>query len=101
MTVPCKKGERLVANESIKSAIDTDEAAVISVLTLAFSTDPTARWLYPDPPEYVTHFPRLALAIDGKAFINGTAHYAERFAAATLWLPPGVSPDEEVAATTI
>ena len=31
----------------IKSATTADEAAVIDVVTLAFSTDPVARWVYP------------------------------------------------------
>jgi ribosomal protein S18 acetylase RimI-like enzyme len=84
-----------VTIESIKSATADDEAAIIGVFTLAFSADPVARWLYANPREYLAHFPRLALAIGGTAFRNGSAHYAEGFAGATLWLPPGVSPDEE------
>jgi ribosomal protein S18 acetylase RimI-like enzyme len=84
-----------VTIESIKSATADDEAAVIGVFTLAFSTDPVARWLYPNPREYLAHFPRLALAIGGKAFANSSVHYVEGFAGAKLWLPPGVSPDEE------
>jgi hypothetical protein len=75
-----------VTIESIKSATADDEAAVIGVFTLAFSTDPVARWLYPNPREYLAHFPRLALAIGGKAFANSSAHYADGFAGATLWL---------------
>jgi ribosomal protein S18 acetylase RimI-like enzyme len=81
--------------ESVKSATVADEAAVISVMTLAFGTDPVARYFYPNPREYVAYFPRLAVAIGGKAFASATAHYVEGFASASLWLPPGVSPDEE------
>jgi ribosomal protein S18 acetylase RimI-like enzyme len=87
--------------ESVKSATAADEAAVIAVMTLAFGTDPVARWFYPNPREYLAHFPRLAVAIGGKAFANGTAHYIEGFAGASLWLPPGVSPDEEPAVAII
>ena len=87
--------------KSIKSATADDEAAVISVMTLAFVTDPVARYFYPNPREYLANFPRLALAIGGKAFANGSAHYAEGFAGAALWLPPGVSPNEELAMATV
>ena len=81
--------------ESIKSATAKDEAALSGVMTLAFSSDPVMRWLYPDPQKYVAHFPALAMAVGVKAVANGSAHYAQGFAGATLWLPPGVSPDEE------
>ncbi len=84
-----------MSSETIKSATTADEAAVLGVITLAFSTDPLARWIYPNPREYLAHFPSLVLAIGAKAFASGSAHYAEGFAGATLWLPPGVSPDEE------
>jgi ribosomal protein S18 acetylase RimI-like enzyme len=60
-----------------------------------------ARWFYPNPREYVAHLPRLAVAIGGKAFAHGSAHYAEGFSGATLWLPPEVSPDEELTVATI
>ena len=85
-----------MSSETIKSATAADEAAVLGVITLAFSTDPLARWIYPNPREYLAHFPSLVLAIGAKAFASGSAHYAEGFAGATLWLPPGVSPDEEL-----
>jgi ribosomal protein S18 acetylase RimI-like enzyme len=84
-----------MSSETIKSATAADEAAVLGVITMAFSTDPVARWIYPNPREYLAHFPSFVLAIGAKAFASGSAHYAEGFAGATLWLPPGVSPDEE------
>lgn len=88
-------------SETIKSATAADEAAVLGVITLAFSIDPVARWIYPNPREYLAHFPSLASAVGAKAFANGGTHYAEGFAGATLWLPPGVSPDEERPAAMI
>jgi hypothetical protein len=39
----------------IKTATESDEARVIDVLVLAFSTDPGARWTWPDPHQYLTH----------------------------------------------
>jgi ribosomal protein S18 acetylase RimI-like enzyme len=62
---------------------------------LAFSADPAARWTWPDPQQYLTHFPAFVKAFGGKAFTHGSAHYADGYAGAALWLPPDVHPDEE------
>jgi ribosomal protein S18 acetylase RimI-like enzyme len=62
---------------------------------LAFSTDPGARWTYPDPHTYLRCFPEIIRAFGGKALEHGTAHYVEGFLGAALWLPPGVQPDED------
>jgi GNAT superfamily N-acetyltransferase len=78
----------------IKSATTTDEAAIIAVLTLAFSADPVTRWVRPDPQQYLTHFPTAVRAFGGKAFAHGSAYYVEGYAGAALWLPPGVQPAE-------
>jgi ribosomal protein S18 acetylase RimI-like enzyme len=80
---------------TIQSATTADEAAVIVVLTLAFSTDPVARWQYPNPQQYLTHFPPFVRAFGGNAFAHGSAYYVEGYAGAALWLPPGVQPDED------
>jgi GNAT superfamily N-acetyltransferase len=80
---------------TIKTATVAEVAPVIAVLTLAFSTDNGVRWTYPDPQQYLRHFPSLVQAFGGKAFTQGSAYYVEGYAGAALWLPPGVSPDEE------
>lgn len=80
---------------TIKTASTSDEESVISVLTLAFSSDPMARWSQPDPRLHLANFPVLAKAFGGKAFEKGTAYFAEGYAGSALWLPPGVHPDEE------
>ena len=79
----------------IKSATTADEEAVIAVITLAFSTDPVARWLYPDPHLYLTYMPPFVRAFGGKAFAHGSAYYVDGYAGAALWLPPEVHPDED------
>jgi ribosomal protein S18 acetylase RimI-like enzyme len=67
----------------------------VAVIVLAFSTDPAARWSYPDPDRYLTHFPAIVQAFGGRAFAHGGARHVEGFAGAALWLPPGIRPDEE------
>jgi ribosomal protein S18 acetylase RimI-like enzyme len=74
-----------------------NEARAVSVITLAFSADPIARWVYPDPHQYYTYFPELVRAFAGESLRLGTALFAEDFAGAALWVPPGAGrPDDEV-----
>jgi len=83
---------------SIRTATGSDEDRVVATLVLAFSADPTLRWVYPDPHQYLTAFPELIKAFAGRAFEHSTAHYVEGYAGAALWLPPGVHPDEDALA---
>lgn len=80
---------------AVRTAGKGDERAVLSSLTLAFSTDPAARWLYPDPHQFLTHFPEFARAFGGRAFEHGSAYMTEGYCGAALWLPPGVQPDDQ------
>ena len=79
----------------IKTAGAADEASIAAVLALAFSTDPGARWAWPNPQQLLTHFPAFVKAFAGAAFTSGSAYYVDGYAAAALWLPPGIQPDEE------
>ncbi|MDI1242672.1 MAG: GNAT family N-acetyltransferase [bacterium] len=79
----------------VVSSFDIRAEAAKSVITLAFSTDPIARWTYPDPDQYLEYFPWFINAFAGRAFENGTAYLAPDFAGAALWLTPGVGPDED------
>ena len=85
----------------VKTATASDEAAVIAVVVLAFSADPTARWTWPDPQQYLKRFPRFVQAFGGNAFIHGSAYYVDGYAGAALWLPPDVPPDEDVMNTVL
>jgi ribosomal protein S18 acetylase RimI-like enzyme len=80
----------------IKTTTASDEAPVIDVVVLAFSADPAARWTWPDPHQYLTHFPSFVQAFGGQAFTHESAYYIDSYAGAALWLPPEVHPDEEV-----
>ena len=79
----------------IKTATDTDAHQAIAVVVLAFITDPVVRWCYPDPHQYLTHFPDFVRAFAGKAFEQRSAYYVDGFSGAALWLPPGIEPDGE------
>ena len=82
------------------TALSETEQAV-AVIVLAFSTDPVARWSYPDPHQYLRHFPAIVRAFGGKAFEHGTGYHVGGFAGAALWLPPGIHADEEALAAVL
>jgi Acetyltransferases len=85
----------------IKTATKSDEAPAIDVVVLAFGADPAARWTWPDPQQYLMHFPRFVQAFGGKAFTHESAYYVDGYAGAALWLPPDVHPDEDVLITLL
>lgn len=78
----------------IRTVTTSDEAPVIAVVVLAFGADPAARWTWPDPQQYLMHFPSFVKALGGNAFAHGGAFYVDDYAGAALWLPPGVGPGE-------
>ena len=88
-------GTLVVTQPRIKIAAAADEAAIAAVLALAFSTDPGARWAWPNPQQLLNQFPGFVKAMGGAAFSKGSAYYIDGYAGAALWLPPDVRPDEE------
>ncbi|WP_149194064.1 GNAT family N-acetyltransferase [Luteimonas suaedae] len=84
-----------MAEQKIETATASDEASVIAVMVLAFSADPAARWTWPDPQQYLGHFPDFVKELGGKAFAHGSAYYADGYTGAAMWLPPEVGPDED------
>lgn len=78
----------------VRAVATADTDRVAGIIAVAFVADPAMRWLYPDPHQYLTSFPALVRAFGEKAFEHGSAHEAAGFAAAALWLPPGVEADE-------
>lgn len=84
-----------MTEQKIKTATASDETSVVAVILLAFSTDPAARWTWPDPQQYLEHFPKFIETLGGKAIAHGSGYCIDGCAGAALWLPPGVGPEEE------
>jgi ribosomal protein S18 acetylase RimI-like enzyme len=84
-----------MTTQSVEVATSADEASVVAVMTLAFANDPITRWSWPDPRVYFEQFPQFVRVFGGKAFGHAGAHRIEGYAAAALWLPPNIHPDEE------
>ena len=85
----------IMEEAAVRVATPSDEDAVIATLVLAFSSDPAARWAFPDPDGYLKHFPEFVRLFGGKAFDHGSAYFVEGYAGGALWLPPGTEPDQE------
>jgi len=84
-----------MSSPSISSATPSDQQRAISTIVVAFSSDPVARWVLPEPHQYLTYFTEIVPLMAGGAFEHGSAYCAEDFVAASLWLPPGVHSDQE------
>jgi ribosomal protein S18 acetylase RimI-like enzyme len=62
-------------------------------LTLAFSTDPCTRYIWPKPGAFLGGYPRMLDAVAGPNLERGRVFATEDFSAAALWLPPGERAD--------
>ena len=78
-----------------------NQGRVVDAIVLAFTGDPAARWMYPDAADYIEHFPEFVRAFGGRAFESGMVHQAGDFRGASLWLAPGVHPDDDGVANLI
>jgi GNAT superfamily N-acetyltransferase len=76
----------------------TDEDGAIATLTIAFSSDPVARWFLPDAGGYLTYWPPFVRAFAGSALTSGTADSIADCGGVALWLPPDVEPDNKAMA---
>lgn len=84
----------MTSQETIE-AQSHESAQTISTLVTAFASDPFIRWMFPRADQYIAAFPRVLQYFAGAAFGNQSAYRSANFSGAALWLPPGVSPDEE------
>jgi ribosomal protein S18 acetylase RimI-like enzyme len=79
----------------IETVATADQASAVAAVVLAFGADPAARWTWPDPQQYLMHFPGFVQALGGNAFAHGGAYRVDGYAGVALWLPPDVRPDED------
>ena len=80
---------------SVRVATSGDKSQSIETLMLAFAADPVLRWCLGSASDYLAHFSELVTAYAGMAFDCGTALCEEGFKGVALWLPPGVSADDD------
>jgi ribosomal protein S18 acetylase RimI-like enzyme len=90
-----------VDEPTVSPVTETERAAALDTLVLAFAADPVERWLYPRPDTYLQSFPRFLVAFGGRAFDEQTAWKIGPCSAVALWLPPGAEPDEDALIATL
>jgi GNAT superfamily N-acetyltransferase len=78
-----------------KQAAQQDFDRSISALVAAFIADPFIRWMLPDAKQYLHYFPLVLKYFAGGAFAHDSAWRTEDYRAAAMWLPPGISPDDD------
>jgi ribosomal protein S18 acetylase RimI-like enzyme len=79
----------------VRAATEADRKTVCDVVTLAFVTDPLARWAIADATRYLASMPSFFDAFGGPGLPHGATYVVENCAGAALWLPPGIEPDDE------
>jgi GNAT superfamily N-acetyltransferase len=84
---------------SVRGIDEASADVAYATIVLAFSTDPAARWTWPRADDFLRNMPQAARAFSSKAFALGTAYEIGGFAGVALWLPPGISSDEEALAS--
>src|SRR6266540_346461 len=77
-----------MTSPSISSVTASDWQRAISTIVTAFSSDPIARWVFPEPHQYLTYFTEFVPLMAGGSFEHGSAYCTDDFMAASLWLPP-------------
>ena len=78
----------------IRSATRSDKDRFEAAMTMAFIADPTVRWAWPDPLQYLNLFVPFVTLFGGKSFDHGSAYVIGDFSGVAQWLPPGVHPDD-------
>ena len=80
---------------TVRSAVEAERNALHAVITLAFSIDPVARWVAPNPTTFLASMPLFVDAFGCNGLPQGASFVTDGFFGAALWLPPGVEPDGE------
>ncbi len=89
-TINNPRGEPAPAVRSLTAA---EQERAFAVVVTAFSSDPVARWVYPDASQYLKFFPPFVEAFAGGAINAGSAFVTNDVLATALWLPPDVHAD--------
>lgn len=77
----------------VQVADPKEQSSIIQTITLGFSADPIARWIWPDAKTYLDVMPRFTVAFGGAGFDQSSVYKTECGHAAAMWLPPGVESD--------
>lgn len=85
----------VVSVPTVVLAAPADRERCFASLVTAFVADPLIRWMFPDAHQYLTWFPQVLRHYAGGAFDHGSAYRTVDCLSSSMWLPPGVTPDEQ------
>jgi GNAT superfamily N-acetyltransferase len=94
-------GKRIMSPPSVKLATSGDRDSVINAIILGFSSDPVARWVWPDAATYLDAMPRFTAAFGGRGFDHQSVYATDCGHAAAMWLPPEIEPDSDAIGSII
>lgn len=81
---------------AIKRISSSDESTVNGILTLAFATCPSLRWMYPEPKRYLEYFSRFVHYYCGDVYAHRCGAYCpDDLKGALLWVTPEVHRDDD------
>lgn len=82
--------------EIVRATVE-DRAAINATITLAFAADPVNRWYLRDADSYLKYFPKVVDLFLTPSIESSSCFMTTDRTGAALWLPPGVTADEEAA----
>lgn len=77
----------------VRRASDADAALVAAIHAEAFADDPLLAWLFPDERRRPALLSRYFLTVARELYLRHREVYLFGESGATMWLPPGTSPD--------
>lgn len=83
----------MTASTGIWEATRGDQERIAGLMARAFVDDPVSRWIWPDREVRYRALAETMVPYGARALDHGTGLVAGDFAAAALWLPPGVTMD--------
>lgn len=89
-------GEAIMSRQNtaaVRKVNAAEKEAAIATITVAFISDPIARWAFPDPRKYLDWFPAFVNAFAGGACDAGTAFGTDGLSGVAMWLTPGTDSD--------
>ena len=86
---------------SIAELSSQDLNKAISTILLAFAADPGARWFSSTADSYIRNMSSYARIMARTSISNSSAICTDNLSGVAIWLPPGVTADEEAIAAAL
>lgn len=81
--------------KTLKLVTSRENDKFLNCLVTAFVADPTIRYMWPEPTQFLEHFKTFANLYCGNAVINQTAWTKSNFAGVAAWLGPNKEQNED------